>query len=1256
MSTPLSRALSRAARVLFALLILFVLSLALLHTPLVQRGLARFLSSQASRAIEGRVTVGDVAYRLWRGEAVLESVTAESDAMLPGLSYELRARRIEVRLRTTPLSITVRVESPELTLRSDARSRSSSGDDAGYASAEPLEPRLPSWLAGLKIADGRLRFESRGDELDVASIDLELEDSHEGYRGSLEVGGGAVAFRNARFELKRAELVALGGEDGAEIPRAHLQLDGARAEAKGIVERLRPLVSRFDVELSIEASLLGVLTSSSPMKGRISSRLVLSFGDKGSRVSGELEARELEIGQIGPIDVGAGLRFEDDVLAIAPFEVEGYRGTLDGAAELDFRRGGTQSVEVTFAHVSLERILDELAGEAAIASSLEGSVRARLQDWSLETLDGEAEFALTGLDGRHPRPASGSISVNAEDGIIAFRSRELDIGQAATRLDGTITPSDFRVNFRVEQLDLATLTGALPDSIPASTRGVIGFEGTASGDGLEPDALDIEARLLPSTFETGEELFDLRGWARISQGRLHVIDLALESRSGTGRLEAGGTIELESGRLKDVRLAGKEIRARFDPWAGLIERIDVELSGPLASPSGSLALDLAGTSIRGRELPAFSITARSNGETATGAARYAGGEFLTAELQLRRKYPIVVQLELDRAPLPEALSLWIGDGVPGPRVVASGHVSGRADLAPFSRVSFRGSVETLEAELRGVDLRAKAPFTFEGDLSHAAVSNLVVAGEKTALEVDGVLALGEDADHDLRVAGVLGLKELEAFAREARVDGEVDLDLRLEGEPGAPSLTGRAILQDGSFLRSPLEVREVHLLLEADDDRITLERLSGKLLGGTLAAEGALDFCAGQTASSALGGELRIDARELDLAPLLEGTEDVQDASLILSALAAVEMGGLHVRELEGTGTISKLLVRVAGKEVTAGPASLRLSDARLEFSPLRFEGEGIDLVTEAEVTLSPNLPWSFTARGDADLALANAFLPEAAASGSVRLDLDASGGRQREELQLTGSAELDGASFRVDQPPLVVSDVEARVMLDSHRMVLERLQGRLGGGTLRAEGFYAPFASGDGERVSIRSNATDVRLEYPEGLRSTTSAELAFQNEGRGYLLSGEVRLREAIYDRDVTVERELLSLLSREAAVIQRQRSFAERIRIDLHAESEDGLRVRNNLAHTSLTADLDATGTLAAPELRGRVNTRAGGTIFFGGRTYELELARVTLDGYPLSAPIVDVSAHTEVGGTPIRLEVTGRTDELSTNLRAPEDPSL
>ena len=99
---------------------------------------------------------------------------------------------------------------------------------------------------------------------------------------------------------------------------------------------------------------------------------------------------------------------------------------------------------------------------------------------------------------------------------------------------------------------------------------------------------------------------------------------------------------------------------------------------------------------------------------------------------------------------------------------------------------------------------------------------------------------------------------------------------------------------------------------------------------------------------------------------------------------------------------------------------------------------------------------------------------------------------------------------------------------------------------------------------------------------------------------------------------------------------------------------VRVRNNLAKLTGSANLALRGSLANPVLFGEVTTDPGGTIEYNGSTYDLDRAIVTFANPTRIEPLLDVVARTKINEYQVTLSVLGSLARPSTTLGS--DPPL
>jgi outer membrane protein assembly complex protein YaeT len=132
-------------------------------------------------------------------------------------------------------------------------------------------------------------------------------------------------------------------------------------------------------------------------------------------------------------------------------------------------------------------------------------------------------------------------------------------------------------------------------------------------------------------------------------------------------------------------------------------------------------------------------------------------------------------------------------------------------------------------------------------------------------------------------------------------------------------------------------------------------------------------------------------------------------------------------------------------------------------------------------------------------------------------------------------------------------------------------------------------------------------------------------------------------------------LAYLERELKSLEGERTFTDRISLDLAAEVQE-LQIKNSLAELSAAGAINVTGTPSLPELNGNIRTQSGGTINLGRAQVRIIEGHLALAGFPDNPPDVSLRGITSVRGVTIELNVRGQTDNLQTQLSAPSRSDL
>lgn len=528
------------------------------------------------------------------------------------------------------------------------------------------------------------------------------------------------------------------------------------------------------------------------------------------------------------------------------------------------------------------------------------------------------------------------------------------------------------------------------------------------------------------------------------------------------------------------------------------------------------------------------------------------------------------------------------------------------------------------------------------------------------------------------LAGLLGLApgELDASA-EARVDLAIDLS-RLADARGRLAL--RAV--EASFRGAPLAIENLSLTLA--EGALTLAPVRVGMNGQQLelSAQLPLDptWQSDQAWGTLLGPvEVQVRAGPSVLgpdAPRLEPmrllmrlqTGDADDAvGRVLSTNLDLRAQVNLRNPLASTGEaiLEDLRLATADRSLHGTePLRLTLADHRLRLDPASLRGgDGeapltlaatADLAARLAVDSGPidSGPMDAGAaevierldlavHGTLDAALLSPYLSAAiagaAARGPIRLDLDVSG--RPGDLHGTGSiagpeAELFLARpyfTRLEKPDLRFVLVDGAVRLESSTVVLNE-------GTVALVGGRA--ANGD---LDLNATFDDVRYRLDYGLSVTLDGALQYRAPvlSDSSTLVGEVVVERGLVRRYLDPDRQLLQAIFAGTPASSGDVSALAEIGLDLTVRTENGVRVKNNLADLRASwSTLNVRGTLAAPQVVGRIDTDPNGYIFAFGQTLRLDRGTLTLSGDPLIEPDFDFVVTSAAEDPSVRREGASR----------------
>jgi TamB, inner membrane protein subunit of TAM complex len=625
-----------------------------------------------------------------------------------------------------------------------------------------------------------------------------------------------------------------------------------------------------------------------------------------------------------------------------------------------------------------------------------------------------------------------------------------------------------------------------------------------------------------------------------------------------------------------------------------------------------------------------------------GFPRRDGGEEINARIKIdrRRVFDLLDAFDLEDYPVEGALSGEFHLYGPYTRPFGFGRMTiddGTAYKERFSTASaglrFEGSGVRLDAMqiVKGPGLVTGAAYvgwtgtySFNAEGRGVAVDTLNIATFPQLPPLTGVAHFTAGGS---------------ATFNEPRYDVQVDVQDLFFGDEGIGEVTGR------------LSVRNELLTYE-------LEAASTRL-----AASGTGRMTLGDEQGN---GELVFRVTDLAIDPYVRAFKpDFSPYTTAVASGTVRVIGDLYSQNaLRIATTVEQLDLHVLDYRLrNQGPIEMAIEGNTLRVDTLRLVGDDTALDVAGSVDL-PRQALSLQAYGAANLAVLQGLIRDIRSSG--RADVTALIGGTVARPSVSGQALLTQGRIRHFSFPHALEDLNGVVTFNAAGIRLDDpgyttgLSGKLGGGTVK----FAGRIGINGYELSefdLIAAGTDMRLRFPEGMRSVIDATLALQGPPTSPLLSGTVTVQNATWTSGFESTAGMFSLNSDPAGLPAPAGAIASTttvpLRYDVRIVAPSTLRIANNQAQIVASTELNLRGTFDRPLLFGRADIERG-DVRFEGRRYQVTRGSLDFTNPSRIQPFFDIEAETRVRVPQqtyrVTLRMTGTTDRMQPTFES--DPPL
>lgn len=334
------------------------------------------------------------------------------------------------------------------------------------------------------------------------------------------------------------------------------------------------------------------------------------------------------------------------------------------------------------------------------------------------------------------------------------------------------------------------------------------------------------------------------------------------------------------------------------------------------------------------------------------------------------------------------------------------------------------------------------------------------------------------------------------------------------------------------------------------------------------------------------------------------------------------------------------------------GPIELSLNQQVVQLRRFRLAGQGTALRLDGAINLRDS-KIAVQASGDSNLGILQGFFRDLRSSGNASLQAAITG--PLADPVFSGSAKITDGRIRYFALPHSLESIDGTLSFDAQGIHVDDLTAKLGGGDVRFGGRvglkgYLP------SELNLTATGEQMHLRYPEGFRSIVDADLALRGDVASPMVTGTVTVHDAVWTRRFEPTPDLFSFASSTPALGGTPATTLP-VRFDLQINAPGTLRVENNIARITSSADLTLRGTYDRPLLFGRADVERGEILFEGNR-YLVTRGTIEFANPARIEPFVDIEAETRVRlpnqTYRITIAVTGSAARL--NVQFDADPPL
>jgi autotransporter translocation and assembly factor TamB len=327
-------------------------------------------------------------------------------------------------------------------------------------------------------------------------------------------------------------------------------------------------------------------------------------------------------------------------------------------------------------------------------------------------------------------------------------------------------------------------------------------------------------------------------------------------------------------------------------------------------------------------------------------------------------------------------------------------------------------------------------------------------------------------------------------------------------------------------------------------------------------------------------------------------------------------------------------------------PISVRLQDKIFSVESFAMKNELAELRLSGSASLGKN--YNLAMEGASSLApLRTMFrnLEQLKGDASFRLALTG----DWEKPRLNGKVDVVNGALGIRNIPHRMTAVNARIVADGERIVLEEARGALSGGDVVMSG-SAYLDQLRMRRFLLDAKFNNVTFSVSKNFWVHSDGKLTYQGNLDSQNISGDINITKARYTERVDWKSWLIQ--SRKSEVLKLDLDRMDQTGLNIRV-SGNNLSVDNNVLRAAMKMDILLKGSIGQPTLLGRLESTSG-IVYFRNNEFSIIKGVIDFAKPGEIKPFFDVLAETRIKNYTVRFALDGYIDQF--NLALSSTPTL